>query len=569
MKACQFHYDEQKVDLRINKMSIFEEVFIDFKIEKTEHYDRYKMVIHPKKPILLKSLTFTFDHSFGQDDQVFCNGFQSWSESREFGLGEEIPSLMGIARKHLQYYGDSHFPQIKRGKGHLHSWTYGYTRQGQQFHFIGSLQEQNAFTLIQYDTKKNEIQVEKECEGVTLTHSFEILDLVVIKGSEDAVFDQYFDLMSLPPLKASPATGWTSWYNYYTNISEEIIFKNLDAFVEKKVDIDIFQIDDGYTKRIGDWLTIKDTFPNGMAPVAQKIKANGYKAGLWLAPFICEEKSDIFQNKKDWLLKDDKGQFVKAGYNPGWSGWFYVLDFYNKEVQTYLTGVIHTVLHKWGYDMLKLDFLYAVCIQPRENKTRGQVMSAAMDFLRTAAGDQLLLGCGVPLGSAFGKVDYCRIGADIHLKWEHQFLKLLRNRERVSTILSLRSTIGRRQLNGRAFHNDPDVFILRDANNKLTLDQQYSILLINNLLGNLLFTSDFIGDYGAEQWAEYETVFQLKTAKVSRLEQVGMDRLLIYFNNLNKTFVAACNLTKSEVDMNIQGQQIKLNGYESIILGVK
>ncbi|EKC48560.1 hypothetical protein OBE_15116, partial [human gut metagenome] len=39
-------------------------------------------------------------------------------------------------------------------------------------------------------------------------------------------------------------------------------------------------------------------------------------------------------------------------------------------------------------------------------------MCEAMDFLRECVGEKMILGCGVPLMPAFGKVDYCRIGAD-------------------------------------------------------------------------------------------------------------------------------------------------------------
>ncbi len=30
---------------------------------------------------------------------------------------------------------------------------------------------------------------------------------------------------------------------------------------------------------------------------------------------------------------------------------------------------------------------------------------------------KIILGCGVPLMPAFGKVDFCRIGADVDLEW--------------------------------------------------------------------------------------------------------------------------------------------------------
>ena len=112
-----------------------------------------------------------------------------------------------------------------------------------------------------------------------------------------------------------------------------------------------------------------------------------------------------------------------------------------------------------------------------------------LEFLKIQAGDKMILGCGVPLGSAFGKVDFCRIGADVHLQWEDNLQRFHGNRERTSTLLSLRSTLGRWQLNNRVFHNDPDVFILRKEKNKLTLNQQYTLLIINTLCAVRLHTA--------------------------------------------------------------------------------
>lgn len=43
---------------------------------------------------------------------------------------------------------------------------------------------------------------------------------------------------------------------------------------------------------------------------------------------------------------------------------------------------------EWHFDMVKLDFLYAAAIEPRNNKTRGQLMCEAMDFLRECCGDK-------------------------------------------------------------------------------------------------------------------------------------------------------------------------------------
>ncbi len=566
LQQATLFYDQTNVELTPNKMSFYEELYVDYKIETQANYQRIQLTVHPKQNIILQDLVLQFQFNFQSTDRLFCNGYQSWSESREFLPSESIPRLKRMARPWLKYFGDEYIDSVKRGKGHLHSWTYGYIRRHQNIAFIGSLDEKTAFTVIQYDSTNQQVNIHKDCRNLQLSHSFPLLDLYISTGTPPPPFQNYFQLMDVKKPSAPSLVGWTSWYHYYTDITEAIILKNLEAFASKNAPIDIIRIDDGYQTKVGDWENIKDEFPNGMAPIAEQIHDKGYKAGLWIAPFVCEKQSSIFQRYPEWLLKDKKGQPLKVGYSPLWNGWFYALDFYNKGVQDYLTGVIFTMLHKWDFDLLKIDFLYAVCLVPPVGKTRGQVMNDALQFLREQCGDKWILACGVPLGSAFGLVDYCRIGADIHLEWEHRFLKWLNNRERVSTIVALRTVLGRWQLNGQVFHNDPDVFILRDQLNKLTPDQQYSILLINTLLGNLLFTSDYVGDYSPEQWSEWESIAQWKDSQIKSVDNPSKDIYLIHFHHTEKNYTAICNLRTKASEVQFKGQLYRLEPTESMVV---
>jgi alpha-galactosidase len=572
MKAI-LKYDNKTVELQFNKSTITDDLYVMFTDEGTPEgksgqapqYKRLKMTIHPKIDVVLQSLEIELPMSFAATDRVFCNGFQSWSESRLFGFHEKPDALRWFAKPLMGHYGDHHYDFIPTKKGLVHSWTYGYRmakantvsstsktenpfskteNSPQQIDFIGSLDESTAFTCLIYDYNNQKIIIKKDLAGLQLSHSFPVLDLLIMTGEDPSVFDQYFALQDLPKREQPVATGWTSWYNYYNKISEKIIDDNLNAFSKRELPIDFFQIDDGWQTRIGDWMSIQPSFPKGMKALAGSIHQKGFKAGLWLAPFIVEPKSRLFEEKKDWILRGPNGKPLAVGYSPLWSGKFYALDFYNREVQDYLTGVFHTILSTWGFDMVKLDFLYAVCVLPRPNKTRGQVMSDALQFIRRLVGDKTILGCGVPLGSAFGLVDYCRIGADIHLSWEHRLLKFLRNRERVSTIVALRTVLGRWQLNGRAFQNDPDVFILREKNHQLNDFQQDTVLKINTLLGNLLFTSDFLDDYTEGSLEKYKTIFALKNRHVSEVIDHGDDVYTIKFTLENRPFVAFCNLTQ-------------------------
>ena len=151
-------------------------------------------------------------------------------------------------------------------------------------------------------------------------------------------------------------------------------------------------------------------------------------------------------------------------------------------------------------------------------------------------------------------------------QWEHRFLRFLRMRERVSTIVALRTVIGRRQLNGRAFHNDPDVFLLREHNIQLSAPQQYTVLLLNTLLGHLLFTSDNLSKYSEEQLLELAEVFHWRNVAVRRVDALGGDRYLIHFKRETQAYVACCNLSGRAAAIQSGALRVTLEAYESLVL---
>lgn len=476
---------------------------IIFNKSKINLGEKVNVKLEVKKDITLISADMKFSYDYKEYSKIFSNGYESWTDSREFFKNESIRGISKLVPKSiieknaLDIYGDYTFKEYMRKNGNIHGFTYSYIRNNEDYYLIGSLTERNGYTIINHDTNKNIITIEKDCEGVSLNNTYNIFDMVFLNGKEDDVFDEYFENMNIQKVRVDKMNGYTSWYNHYQNISEDIILDNLNSIYNSDMKLDIFQIDDGFQTAVGDWLSIdKNKFPNGMKKTCDEIRSKGMIPGLWLAPFACEFKSDIAKNHPEWLLKKKDGSFYSGGCN--WGG-FYILDVCNKEVRDYIKNVFDVVINEWGFELLKLDFLYATAIIPRDNKSRGQIMCEAMDFLRECAGDKLILGCGVPLGPAFGKVDFCRIGCDIGLDYDDKWYMRLLHRERVSTKNALINTIGRRHLNGRAFLNDPDVFLLRDNNIQLNDNQKKCLAYVNHIFGSLLFTSDNIKDYNCEQ----------------------------------------------------------------------
>ncbi|MBR2789487.1 MAG: alpha-galactosidase, partial [Eggerthellaceae bacterium] len=268
----------------------------------------------------------------------------------------------------------------------------------------------------------------------------------------------------------------------------------------------IFQIDDGWCK-VGDWLEpLPEKFPGGMAPLAAAIRDAGFTPGLWLAPFVCQLTSRLFTERHDWLLRDRAGSIMCTGSH--WGG-AYALDVRKPEVREYVRRFLGTAVEGWGFELLKLDFLYAACLEPADGATRGEVMREAMELLREAVGEECLLdGCGVPLSAAFGLVDYYRIGCDVGLTWDDNLVMRQLHRERVSTKHALGNVRGRSPLDGRAFGNDPDVIFLR-GDVKLSRAQQLELLDAASKCGSMLLTSDDMG-----KWTDADLAAYLEAVRV-------------------------------------------------------
>ncbi|MEI6311877.1 MAG: glycoside hydrolase family 36 protein [Bacteroidota bacterium] len=489
----------------------FEEQYQDehIAIELLRSNNTTKLKIDATRPIELELLTHQYQYRFESSDQIMCNGFQSWTETRLFYIDEKIKTFNPLLARFSKPFGDSNYVEYPEKKGYLHAWSYAYIyRKNKTTTLMASLTDEDAFTLFEFKVPLNKIIISKDIKGCIIEKTAVLFQLYLEEGEEKSVFENYFahSGFSYKPRKMN---GWTSWYHYYTKINEQNIQSNIHNYTQtNNYPIDIFQIDDGWQKDIGTWMECNTKFPEGLHKYVTQLHAKKILAGLWLAPFICEKKSSIYKEHPEWILRDNSGNMVLAGYNPMWSGSFYVLDFYNDECRAYLKKVFQTILQDWQFDMLKLDFLYAVCLQSRAGKTRGTIMYEAMQWIREICGDKLILACGVPLMPCAGKVDFCRIGPDISLGWNDFFADFFGWREGISTRKSIQNTIARRHLDGYWFANDPDVFMLREEKQKMTWEQRNILFETNKTYGSLLFTSDNIETYDEEKKRLYRSLFR-------------------------------------------------------------
>ena len=490
--------------------------------------NRITATVIPSTEIELVEFKLDTKIPYTKGDVFFVNGYQSWSTSWEVQKENTLKSTSPItnvsswAKNAAQVGGDYSFVEYKKKKGYFHSNGYTYIRNGEKLNFFGSLSERNGYTFFKYDMNTSDFSIVKDVEGFVLDKECKLVDVVTFEGGYDEVFDKYFEAMKVPSPRLKHLAGYTSWYNYFQKINEKIILRDLNGLDRAKDDVSIYQIDDGYETKVGDWLLKNDKdFPRGMKFIADKIHEKGYLAGIWIAPFSCETDSVIANEHPDWFIKvpgTDKRHIGTFAWNGS-----YTLDIYNEEARDYIKHYFDVILNEWGYDMVKLDFLYSQCAFPRYGKSRGQIMCEAMDFLRECVGDKLFLGCGVPLLPSFGVVDACRISCDVSLSYRPKLENVLNlSNELPSAQNAINNTIFRRHLDGRVFCNDPDVFFLRSSNLKFNFEQKLLLAFINHLMGNVLFISDNAGDYSDYEIELLKRFFKENDAKIISAGRVNL-----------------------------------------------
>ena len=467
---------------------------------------------------VLEKVRGSLELELEEGEKFFINGYQTWSYCPEYDKNSQmmpwhkLPGFI-VRRYGIDRYGDYHFMDYPRKRGLAHGYSYCYFRRGETYRLLASLDERPGYTVFKYDSRAGLLEIERDCAGLKVEGDFPAFSLYYAQGSEDEVFDGWFKALGIKPRTKEKLTGYSSWYNRYENIDQESILSDLEGCSKVLKEGDLFQIDDGWQLGVGDWQVDEKKFPRGLKPVVDEIHAKGLKAGLWLAPFGCRKGAKLMKEHPDWLLKVEGGPW-HCGCN--WGG-FYSLDIDNEQAMEYLRRVFHTVLEDWGFDLVKLDFLYAAAPFGNKKETRAGRMIRAMEMLRDFCGDKLILGCGVPLMPAFGLVDYCRISCDVGLDWDNSWIMRRTNLERVSTKQAIGNTLFRRQLNGRAFLSDPDVFFLREDNIKLTEREKKLLADCCSLFGGMLLCSDNMAEYSPQALEQYRQMLKNREAENIRV----------------------------------------------------
>ncbi len=233
--------------------------------------------------------------------------------------------------------------------------------------------------------------------------------------------------------------GWCSWFYTLANVSEKEVLLNAEFASKhlKQYGLEYIQMDEGYQRWHGEWEG-NERFSHGMKWLVDKIKEYGFKAGLWISPYVIAEPTEVFQKHPDWLLKNPDGSPKRVGNWPEGSEppadenpKRYCLDITHPEAAKWLYDLVDRIVNDWGYEMIKIDFVAWSILAPDHyydpTVSAAEVYRKGMEIMRNAGGDKChILDCG-PGAITVGLIDSMRIEADVNYgfsdaAWDTYFL---------------------------------------------------------------------------------------------------------------------------------------------------
>ncbi|MBZ5592997.1 MAG: alpha-galactosidase [Acidobacteriia bacterium] len=247
--------------------------------------------------------------------------------------------------------------------------------------------------------------------------------------------DYYTKVLGLPfyvpfddsVFKSAPMV-WSSWTSYYGDVTEKDIVRNTDWLATnlKQYGFQYVQLDDGYDR--GDqgqhyWIENwnRTTFPHGPQWLANYIRSQGLRAGLWLVP---NAYAGALETHPDWYLRDKRGKTILDYRTPA-------MDSTNPAVLNFVKHLF-TTLDDWGFDYYKFDGEHAIAkTAPAADRSKLYDPNAdlianyrqRLSMIRATLGpERFIEGC--PAGAPLNGIGYFNshfTGEDLYGNWQGMY----------------------------------------------------------------------------------------------------------------------------------------------------
>ena len=141
--------------------------------------------------------------------------------------------------------------------------------------------------------------------------------------------------------KGSRLTLLNNWEATYFDFDQDKLVSLFGG--AKEIGVDMFLLDDGWFGNkyprnddragLGDWQVNKKKLPDGIPFLVKKAEEKGVLFGIWVEPEMVNPKSQLYEQKPDWVLRQEKRPEIYFRNQ-------LVLDLTNPEVQDFVFGVI-------------------------------------------------------------------------------------------------------------------------------------------------------------------------------------------------------------------------------------
>jgi len=295
------------------------------------------------------------------------------------------------------------------------------------------------------------------------------------------------------PPKNAPSV-YCTWYYHAENYNENLFVRDITQFKKENLPFDAFLIDECWDVSAWGDFESNNKFPHGMKWVAEQISSAGYMPGIWTAPFLTDEGSNLIKNHPEWLLKNSKGKLCTFFMNNEDHN---ILDLTYPGVCDYLEEQFRKISQDWGFRYYKFDFMRSVFLDTDQqfydkSATSLEAYRRGLEAIRRGTGyDAYISVCGGHYGASLGIANTQRSGSDVKSQWDGTELP------------KYRQNILRTWMAG-LWHVDPDAMMVRrqdkpepDDKRNLTTgkftDEEAFTNAINQFIGgNLItFTEDF------------------------------------------------------------------------------
>ncbi len=109
-----------------------------------------------------------------------------------------------------------------------------------------------------------------------------------------------------PDSKFFPYVSWDSW-GYGDKIDEQTLRRNAD--IAANLGVQLFTVDLGWARGIGDWHADPAKFPSGLDALSDYVHSLGMKFGLHFALAEADASSPVLRDNPDWSATDGSNYF--------------------------------------------------------------------------------------------------------------------------------------------------------------------------------------------------------------------------------------------------------------------